>query len=44
VHWYTKAEKREGAFCVATATASEAQWESVAEKLKSCIDSMKTLK
>jgi len=39
LHWYARAEKLAGKVYLVTATATEAQWNEVAPRLKACVDS-----
>ncbi|HEV7926207.1 MAG TPA: hypothetical protein VGR14_12675 [Verrucomicrobiae bacterium] len=41
LHWYARAEKSGDKIYVATATASEEQWGTVATQLKTCVDSFR---
>jgi len=41
LHWYARAELGKGKVYLVTATATEAQWQTVAAKLKACVDSFK---
>ena len=41
LHWYAKAELKEGKIYLVTATAIESQWKTVATKLKTCVNSFK---
>lgn len=40
LHWYARAEKQGGRVVLATATALESQWETVSDRLRSCVDSL----
>jgi hypothetical protein len=40
LHWYAKAVSNAGRVYLVTATATEDQWNSVAAKLKACVDSL----
>jgi hypothetical protein len=43
LHWYARGVQREGYVYLATATALEAQWQKVSERLKGCVDSLELL-
>ena len=41
LHWYAKAQLADGRIYLATATATEQQWRTVADKLKACVESFR---
>jgi hypothetical protein len=41
LHWYVRVEKSGARIYVATATATDQQWEKVAARLKACVDSFR---
>ncbi len=40
LHWYARVHLHKGKACIATATAAETQWQTVAKQLKACVDSL----
>jgi len=41
LHWYARAEKSAGHVYLATATATQQQWENQSPQLKACVDSLR---
>lgn len=41
LHWYAKAERKDGKVYLVTATSTESQWKTLSAKLKVCVDSFK---
>jgi hypothetical protein len=44
LHWYQRAELKNGEVYLATATATTEQWPSVSDGLRACVDSLKLVK
>ena len=42
LHWYARMQASRGFVYLATATAQETQWKDVSDRLKTCVDSLKT--